>query len=265
MTQNETTRDPAGAVRQNRTVIITGAAHGIGAAYADRLARDGWNVVIADLDGAAAEAKAKELVGSGAKALACRADISDEADIAGLIEATIDEFGSITGLVNNAAVFSVVPMSRAPYDDIPLDEWDLMLRVNIRGTWQMSRAALANMKEHGYGKIVNISSGTALKGSASRIHYVSSKAAILGLTKTLAREVGALGVTVNCVAPGSTLSEESPDESVIEHRKARIADRALPRVQVPADLVGAVSFFLSRDSDFITGQTLVVDGGTVMH
>src|SRR5689334_7911230 len=175
MTKNDATRDPAGAVRQNRTVIITGAAHGIGAAYADRLVRDGWNVVIADLDGAAAEAKAKELVGSGAKALAYRADISDEADISGLIEATIDEFGAITGLVSNAAVFSVVPMSRASYDDIPLDEWDLMLRVNIRGTWQMSRAALANMKEHGYGKIVNISSGTALKVSASRIHYVSSK------------------------------------------------------------------------------------------
>jgi 3-oxoacyl-[acyl-carrier protein] reductase len=265
MRQSEVPRNRTGAGTGRPTVIITGAAHGIGAAYANRLVSDGWNVVIADLDGAAAEAKAKELVGSGGRALACRADISDEQDITSLIEATIDKFGAITGLVNNAAVFSVVPMSRAPYDDIPLDEWDLMLRVNVRGTWQMSRAALVSMKENGYGKIVNISSGAALKGSASRIHYVSSKAAILGLTKTLAREVGPLGVTVNCVAPGNTLSEESPDESAIKLRQARIADRALPRVQVPADLVGAVSFFLSRDSDFITGQTLVVDGGAVMH
>jgi NAD(P)-dependent dehydrogenase (short-subunit alcohol dehydrogenase family) len=248
-----------------RTVIITGAAHGIGAAYADRLSADGWNVVVVDLDGTAAEAKAKELVGRGGAALACRADISDESDIGSVISATANEFGPITGLVNNAAVFSVVPMSRAPYDEISLDEWDLMLRVNIRGTWQMSRAVLANMREHGYGKIVNISSGTALKGSASRIHYVSSKAAILGLTKTLAREVGPYGVTVNCVAPGSTLSEETPDDDVLEHRKTRVADRALPRVQVPEDLVGAVSFFLSHDSDFVTGQTLVVDGGSFMH
>lgn len=255
----------AGRSTERKTVIVTGAAHGIGAAYADRLSTDGWNVVLADLDDAAAQAKAKELMGNGGRALACRADISDEADVHQLVETATDEFGPITGLVNNAAVFSVVPMSRAPYDEIALDEWDLMMRVNIRGTWQMSRAALTSMREQGYGKIVNISSGTALKGSASRIHYVSSKAAILGLTKTLAREVGAFGVTVNCVAPGSTLSEESPDDSVVEHRKARVADRALPRVQVPADLVGAVSFFLSPDSDFITGQTLVVDGGTVMH
>jgi len=248
-----------------RAVIITGAAHGIGAAYADRLARDGWAVVIGDLDGDGAERKARELAGKGFRALGIQADISSENDVRTMTDLTVKEFGGVTGLVNNAAVFSVVPMSRAPFDEIPLDEWDRMLTVNVRGTWQACKAVVPHMASAGYGKIVNISSGTALKGSASRIHYVASKGAILSFTKTLAREVGSKGVRVNCVAPGSTLSEEEPDEGVLEYRKARVKDRAIQRVQVPSDLSGAVSFFLSPDSDFITGQTLVVDGGVMMH
>jgi 3-oxoacyl-[acyl-carrier protein] reductase len=255
----------AGGRLAHAVVIVTGAAHGIGAAYARRLATDGAAVVLADLDEAGAVGAAEELRRQGHRALGCRADISDEDDLARLVEATVAEFGTITGLVNNAAVFSVVPMSRSPYDEISIDEWDLMMRVNVRGTWQACRAVLPTMRAAGYGKIVNISSGTALKGSASRIHYVTSKAAILGLTKTLAKEVGADGVCVNCVAPGSTLSEENPDAEVLAFRQTQVGGRALPRVQVPEDLVGAVSFFLSRDSDFITGQTLVVDGGSHMH
>jgi 3-oxoacyl-[acyl-carrier protein] reductase len=245
--------------------IVTGAAHGIGAAYARRLCREGAAVVLADLDEPAASAVAGELRAAGHRALGCRADVSDDADLARMVERTVEEFGTITALVNNAAVFSVVPMSRAPYDRIAVDEWDLMMRVNVRGTWQACRAVLPTMRSAGYGKIVNISSNTALTGSASRMHYVSSKAAILGLTKSLAKEVGRDGVRVNCVAPGSTLSEENPDEDVMTHRQARVHERVLPRVQVPEDLVGAVSFFLSPDSDFITGQTLVVDGGHHLH
>ncbi len=255
---------PTAGKLEHAVVIVTGGAHGIGAAYARQLSRDGAAVVIADLDEQGAVRLAEDLA-SGGRALGCRADVSDDADLAAVVERTVDEFGTITGLVNNAAVFSVVPMSRAPYDEITLDEWDLMMRVNVRGTWQACRAVIPTMRAAGYGKIVNISSGTALKGSAGRIHYVTSKAAILGFTKTLAKEVGHHGVRVNCVAPGSTLSEENPDADVVAHRQARVTDRALPRVQVPEDLVGAVTFFLSRDSDFITGQTLVVDGGSYLH
>ena len=256
----EETRTIADAV-----VIITGGAHGIGAAYARRLVGDGAAVVIADLDAEGAEKLADELRGRGGRALGLRADVSSEDDVTALADATVAEFGTITGLVNNAAVFSVVPMSRAPYDEITLDEWDLMMRVNVRGPWQVSKAVIPAMRTAGYGKIVNISSGTALKGSASRIHYVTSKAAILGFTKVLAREVGGHGIRVNCVAPGSTLSEEAPDEATIAYRNTQVTGRAIQRVMLPDDVVGAVRFMLGPESDFVTGQTLVVDGGSHMH
>lgn len=251
--------------RPRHAVIVTGGAHGIGTAYVERLVDDGWPVVIADLDEEAAHARARALAEAGGAVSACRVDISDDDAVAEMVAFAVEEYGGVTGLVNNAAVFSVVPMSRASFEELTLDEWDLMLRVNVRGTWQVCRAVTPHMADAGYGKIVNISSGTALKGSAGRLHYVASKSAILGLTKTLAREVGPRGIRVNCVAPGSTLSEEDPDESTVEMRRARVGDRALPRVQMPADLAGAVSFFLSPDSDFVTGQTLVVDGGAHMH
>ena len=178
---------------------------------------------------------------------------------------TLERFGRIDILVNNAAIFATVPMSRAPFDRIDPSEWDRMMAVNLKGAWLACCAVIPQMRRQRHGKIINISSGTALKGSASRIHYVTSKAGILGFTKTLAQEVGKDNICVNCVAPGSTLSEEDPDEGVVKMRAAAAATRALQRVQTPEDLVGAVAFFASSDSDFITGQTLVVDGGACMH
>ena len=140
-----------------------------------------------------------------------------------------------------------------------------MMRVNLKGTWLASCAVIPQMRKQGYGKIINISSGTALKGSSGRLHYVTSKAGILGFTKTLANEVGKDNICVNCVAPGNTLSEENPDESIIKMRNQAVSSRALQRVQSPDDLTGAIVFFASTDSDFITGQTLVVDGGSCLH
>jgi 3-oxoacyl-[acyl-carrier protein] reductase len=156
-------------------------------------------------------------------------------------------------------------MSRAGYQDLAVDEWDRMMAVNLRGAWLMARAFVPAMQSLGYGKVINISSGTALKGSAGRIHYVTSKAGILGFTKTLAMEVGGDGVTVNCIAPGSTLSEADQNDEVMTLRTSAVATRALKRVQTPDDLVGTVVFFASPASDFVTGQTLVVDGGACMH
>lgn len=250
---------------EQRVVIVTGGGHGIGKAYATRLAQEGAKVVIAELDGPAAQSVEQELSAAGHEALGIRTDVADEASCAAMAQRTIERFGRIDVLVNNAAVFATVPMSRSPFDEIGIDEWDLMMRVNLKGTWLCSRAVIPQMRQQGYGKIINISSGTAIKGSASRIHYVTSKAGILGFTKTLALEVGKDNICVNCVAPGNTLSQENPSEELLHDRARAINTRALKRVQTPEDLTGAIVFFASSDSDFITGQTLVVDGGSCLH
>jgi 3-oxoacyl-[acyl-carrier protein] reductase len=250
---------------EGRVAIVTGGGHGIGKAYAHRLAEEGAKIVIAEIDGAAAERLVAELERAGFEALGLRTDVADGASVEEMARRTLERFGRIDILVNNAAVFATVPMSRAPFDQIDPAEWDRMMAVNLRGTWLASRAVIPHMRQQGYGKIINISSGTALKGSASRIHYVTSKAGILGFTKSLAQEVGKDNICVNCVAPGSTLSEENPDEALVRYRQAAASSRALQRMQTPEDLVGAVAFFASSDSDFITGQTLVVDGGSCMH
>ena len=243
-----------------RVAIVTGGGHGIGKAYARRLAEEGAAVVIAELDAPAGEGVAAEVGG-----LAVRTDVSEEASVGEMARRTLERYGRVDILVNNAAIFATVPMSRAPFDEIDPAEWDRMMAVNLRGTWLACRAVIPQMRKQRYGKIINISSGTALKGSASRIHYVTSKAGIIGFTRTLAMEVGKDNICVNCIAPGSTLSEENADESIVKYRQAAASTRALQRLQRPEDLVGAVAFFASADSDFITGQTLVVDGGACMH
>jgi len=243
-----------------RVAIVTGGGHGIGKAYARRLADEGAAVVIAELDAPAGERVAAEVGG-----LAVCTDVADEASVGEMARRTLERYGRIDILVNNAAIFATVPMSRAPFDEIDPAEWDRMMAVNLRGTWLACRAVIPQMRKQRYGKIINISSGTALKGSSSRIHYVTSKAGIIGFTRTLAMEVGKDNICVNCIAPGSTLSEENADEALIKYRQAAASTRALQRLQRPEDLVGAVAFFASADSDFITGQTLVVDGGACMH
>jgi 3-oxoacyl-[acyl-carrier protein] reductase len=197
--------------------------------------------------------------------LAVRTDVSVQSSCETMAQRAVERFGHIDILVNNAAIFHTVPMSRAPFDEIDPSEWDRMMAVNLRGTWLACRAVIPQMRTQRYGKIINISSGTALKGTGSRIHYVTSKAGILGFTRTLAMEVGKDNICVNCIAPGSTLSEENADDALIKYRQAAAATRALQRTERPEDLVGAVAFFASADSDFITGQTLVVDGGACLH
>jgi 3-oxoacyl-[acyl-carrier protein] reductase len=250
---------------EGRVAIVTGGGHGIGKAYALGLAKEGARVVIAEIDSRAGERVATDLARSGHGAMAVRTDVADRASVENMARRAAEAYGGIDVLVNNAAIFATIPMSRKPFDEIDVEEWDRMMAVNLRGTWLACRAVIPHMRRRGYGKIINIGSGTALKGSAGRIHYVTSKAGVLGFTRTLAREVGKDGIRVNCVVPGSTLSEEDPAEDVVGMRTAAAAERALQRVQRPDDLVGAVVFFASADSDFITGQSLVVDGGAYMH
>ena len=246
-------------------VIVTGGGHGIGKAYCEGLAREGARVVVAEIDGAAATAVAEKLRASGGEALALPTDVSDEASARAMAARTLERFGRIDVLVNNAAVFSTIPIRRVPIEELTLEEWDRVLATNLRGVFLASRAVLPAMKKQGAGKIINIASSTAFSGSPGRIHYVASKGGVLAFTRTLAREVGSYGITVNSMTPGATQSEEQPTEDDIRRRERRAQGQALRRVELPSDVVGTLLFLASSDSDFMTGQALVVDGGLVMH
>ncbi len=247
-----------------RVAIVTGGGHGIGRAYCEGLAAEGARVVVADVDGAAAREVASGLERDGADALALATDVSAEASAGEMAERTLERFGRIDVLVNNAAVFATIPISRGGIEDIGVEEWDRVMAVNLRGVFLASRAVIPAMKRQRSGKIVNVSSGTAFSGSAGRIHYVASKGGVVAFTRTLARELGPFGITANAIAPGATESEAmgSAERGRLEKRAG---ERALARVEMPADLVGTLIYLASSDSDFMTGQTLVVDGGAVMR
>jgi 3-oxoacyl-[acyl-carrier protein] reductase len=244
-------------------VVITGAGQGLGRAFALDLARRGWRVALADLNGDRAGNVAAKIAGAGGTARAFTCDVSDPEQVVGLAAAVHGQLGPVTGLVNNAAIFSTLRMG--PFEEIEPDAWDRVLRVNVTGAFLMCRAFIPSMKAAGYGKVVNMSSATVLTGRPGYLHYVTSKAALIGFTRALATEVGPDGITVNAITPGSTATEIERETITEEQRQAMAAATALRRVQVPADLVGAVAFLLSRDSDFITGQTLNVDGGFAYH
>ena len=246
----------------NKVVIVTGGGHGIGKAYCLGFAGAGAHVVVADIDETAARLVADEISENfSAQGLALHTDVSSEASTRQMAARTLERFGRIDVLINNAAVFSVVPMNRGRIETIDPEEWDRLMAVNLRGLFFCCRAVLPTLRRQKSGKIINISSGTALNGSAGRIHYVTSKAGVIGFTRTLAREVGDDNINVNAIAPGSTLSEDNPSEEVLKMRGARVGDRCLKRVQLPKDLVGTMLFLASPLSDFMTGQTVAVDGG----
>ena len=250
---------------QGKVLIVTGGANGIGRAYVDGLAREGAKVVVADIDAAGAETAAAQLAEAGHESLAVPTDVSREADAENLAKATLERFGRIDGLVNNAAIFQRPAMYHGPIEDLSVEEWDRLMAVNLRGTFLCSRAVVPTMKEQQKGKIVNVSSGTVSRGSAQIIHYVTSKAGVIGFTRTLARELGDYNINVNAVAPGLTETMDEVTESAAQQRQLRIQSRAIKRAEVAEDLVGPVVFLCSPDSDFMTGQTVVVDGGVWMH
>jgi 3-oxoacyl-[acyl-carrier protein] reductase len=246
-----------------RSVIITGGGKGIGRVYASEFARAGARVVAADIDGEAAEAAAREIVAAGGEAIGLKADVADEASTEAMAQATLRRYGAIDVLVNNASLMSVLP--RRNWMEIPVEEWDRVMAVNLRGMFLCCRAVFSAMKERGRGKIVNISSSRVWEGTPLRLHYTTSKAGVVGFTRALAREVGSLGITVNAVSPGLTVSDSQARSSSNEYLASRAVGRAIERPQYPDDLVGAVMFLASAASDFITGQTINVDGGKAMH
>jgi len=247
----------------DRVVIVTGGGKGIGKVYAREFARAGARVVAADIDGVAAEAVAGEIGREGGEALALATDIADAAATEAMAAAALERFGAIDVLVNNASLMSVLP--RRSWLEIPVEEWDRVMAVNLRGMFLACRAVFPAMRAQGRGKIVNISSSRVWEGTPNRLHYTTSKAGVIGFTRALAREVGGLGITVNAVTPGMTQSETQVASSSGNYLATRIAGRAIERAQYPEDLVGAVMFLASAASDFMTGQTLNVDGGKAMH
>ena len=245
---------------KDRVIVVTGGAQGIGRAIADGLADEGAKVVFADLGGA--EEAAAEL---GGDALGLRVDVSSEADTTALAQAVLDRYGRIDGLVNNAGIYaSLVPQ---PLEEIDIDEWRKVFDVNVLGMFLATRAVLPAMRAQGGGRIVNIASGTPFKGVPFLLHYVSSKGAVVAMTKAIAKEVGDTGILVNTVAPGFTMSDGvlANPVQVQKLQEISVKARVIQRDQFPSDVVGAIVFFCSDDSSFITGQALVVDGGAFFN
>ena len=248
---------------QDRVAIITGAAQGIGATYAKAMAKEGATVVIADLDDG--ESVASQIRAGGGEAINITTDVSDESSVAKLASDTVERFGRIDILVANAAIFG--KLEAKPFTEITVDEWDNLMAVNVRGVFICAKAVISQMRKQKYGKIINIASGTLFKGTPLLLHYVTSKGAVMTMTRCLAREVGDDNICVNSLAPGLVMSEnvlaqENFDDAAVD---TNTATRALKRRQVPEDLVGALLFLASPDSDFMTGQCVVIDGGSVNH
>lgn len=250
---------------EDKVVIVTGGGHGIGRAYCLGIAREGGKVVVADVDGAAADTVAEEVSGQGGEALAVQTDVASLDRCRDMAEQALRRFGKIDGLINNAAIFATIPISRVGFQEIDEDEWDRVMAVNVKGVWMACRAVAPAMQERKQGSIVNIASSTVLSGSVGRIHYVASKGAVVAFSRVLARELGSDNIRVNTMAPGSTLSEAAPTEAVMELRQRSVTARALQRVERPDDLVGTALYLLSDLSAFVTGQLIAVNGGDIMH
>jgi NAD(P)-dependent dehydrogenase (short-subunit alcohol dehydrogenase family) len=233
-----------------KVAVVTGGAQGIGRAIADGLEREGATVVIADLDPPEG---------------GIRADVSSESDVEAMVRETVSRHGGLDILVNNAGLYASLAMR--PFDQIPLEEWRQVMDVNVASMFLTCRAVVPVMRDRGGGKIVNISSGTPFRGVPFLLHYVTSKGAIVAFTRALAKELGKDSIHVNCVAPGFTMTDGvmANPEVVEKLRDVSVAARTIQRDQVPEDVVGAVVFFCSPGADFVTGQTMVIDGGQYFH
>ncbi len=245
-----------------QVALVTGAGKGLGRAFCLRLAQDGADIVAvtrADMEGL--EDTARTVSDLGRQALLIKVDVSEEADTLRMAKEALDQFGRIDILVNNAAYYYGV--LRKSFMEISVQEWDRMMAVNVRGSWLCARAVFPAMREQGKGKIINLASEVFFTGSHGFVHYVASKGGVVGLTRALAVELGPYGICVNAVAPGYTDTEAS--RTIADVSKYDTSRTPLRRLEKPDDVVGAVAFLASKDSDFITGQTVLVDGGRAMH
>ena len=242
-----------------KVAVVTGAAQGIGRAIADGLAAEGARIVVADLHGAEDAARSYD------DGVGITGDVSSEDDVRRLVDEAVAQCGGLDILVNNAGIYASLAMR--PFEQIPLDEWRQVMDVNVASMFLMSRAVVPVLRKRGGGRIVNISSGTVFRGVPFLLHYVTSKGAIVAFTRALAKELGKDGVLVNCVAPGFTMSAgvEAHPEVIEKLRDVSVAARTIQRDQTPQDVVGAVVYLAGPGSEFVTGQTIVIDGGQTFH
>jgi len=243
-----------------KVVMVTGGARGIGSRYCRGLAAEGARVMVADINDAGARQVASEIGGAST-----RVDVADEQSVQAMVDATVQAFGRVDALVNNAAIFTELLQPRKPFDQIPVAEWDRVMGVNVRGSWLCARAVAPLFRQQRSGVIINISSGTIFSGTDGFAHYVTSKAAVWGMARVLARELGPYGVRVNSITPGLTSSEMVQEIYPAEILADRAQSRIFKREQEPEDLVGTVVFLCSDASAFTTGQTFNVDGGAHFH
>lgn len=244
---------------KDRVVIITGAGQGIGRTFAKAFAIAGARAVIAELDEKNAASVAAEILKADGQALAVQTDVADPASIAEMIEVVEDEYGRIDVLINNAGIFSTLEMR--PFDQIPLEDWEQVLRVNLTGPFLCARAVLPAMRRAKWGRIINIGSGAVRLGRPNYLHYIASKAALAGMSLSMARELGPDGITVNAILPGATFTEIERKTVTPQQKERIVSMQCIPRAETPEDLVGAALFLASDASTFVTGQTLNLDGG----
>jgi NAD(P)-dependent dehydrogenase (short-subunit alcohol dehydrogenase family) len=244
---------------KDRVVIITGAGQGIGRVFAKAFATAGARSVIAELNKEKAAAVFEEIMGFGGQALAVTTDVADPASIEAMIDVVEGQYGRIDILINNAGIFSTLEMR--PFEQIPLDEWEQVLRVNLTGPFLCARAVLPAMRRAKWGRIINVASGAVRLGRPNYLHYIAAKAALAGMSLSMARELGPDGITVNAILPGATFTEIERKTVTPAQKERIIAMQCIPRAEVPEDLVGAVLFLASEGSSFVTGQSINLDGG----
>ena len=243
-----------------RVALVTGGARGIGRAIAEAYAREGCAVVIGDLLTDEATAAADAIQAAGGSAIAIHLDVRSSESADAFVERARTRTGTIDVLVNNAAIYDGLRV--APLEDLTQEEWDDVLAVNVRGVWNVTRSVVGPMRDRGYGKIVNLASGTAIAGTPFHLHYVASKGAVIAMTRAMASELGPDGIRVNALAPGLTDSGAKKRWEVPAERRPPRPTGPLAGTLTTADLTGAAVFLASSESDAMTGQVMSVNLGT---